>query len=120
MKGIGLKKRYTQRNVRIDSIKFIRLRKANEFTEANYFLTKDSTWFMIWSENPYNEWKEVYKRVERNGYTTDVLSGIIIMDFNKEDGFEELTGLRKQAKLKVRDIYAFDKIEMRVSDIRIV
>ncbi len=97
---------------KILSIKFVGLRKANENTQAKLFLSKeayDGGEFGIWDANPFDvsEWNKEYKTFDQHA---------TIWEFDKK-WFERITGLKKQATLKIGDIYSFNRIEMRVERI---
>lgn len=90
---------------RIDSIKFVGLRKVIRSSKAKFFLTKDKNNFIFWSALP--KWDNVFKQFNVGEY----------IKYFPNSWFEKVIGLRKQARLKMGDIYSFSRIEVKTSEI---
>ncbi len=93
---------------RIDSVKFVSLRKATKGSLSPFFLAKSKKYgFEVLEENPFNEWNE---KEQHTG-----VENIINDTYNH--WFERITGIRKQAILKIGDVYRFNRIEIRVREV---
>lgn len=119
VKVIGVPRRvykelYSYPLLKILSINFVGLKKANKDSKDLYFITKDADEyeeFKVWAKNPNSLWDERYEQFT-NPYNDDFL--LLRLD---KYSFERITGIRKRATLQIGDVYSFRRIDVRVKKI---
>lgn len=102
----------TYNAMKVNSVKFVGLRKASENSKDCFFLVKDLDSFEVWNYNPVDLWSEEDKWF----YNKDSDADNQVISFSK-DWFERVTGIRKQAIFKMRDVYRFTRIDIKVSEL---